>query len=84
MKKVQLIFTQSCGYCGPAKEIFRNLQTKHNFEYEEIDAATPQGQELVQKFDIMAVPTIIINDKVQFVGLPDRNRVEEIINGDEN
>lgn len=81
MKKVQMVYTKSCVYCGPTKAIFKDLKTRHKFEYEEIDAETSEGQKLVEKFNIMAVPTIIIDDQVAFIGLPPKNKVEAIIKG---
>lgn len=79
MKKVQLVFTKTCVYCGPTKAIWHDLQKKYKFEYEEIDAETPKGQQLVQKFQIMAVPTTIVNDRVAFIGLPNRTKAEELV-----
>jgi len=79
MKKVQLVFTKTCMYCGPTKAIWHDLQKKYKFEYEEVDAETPKGQQLVQKFMIMAVPTTIVDGKVVFTGLPNRGKAEELV-----
>ena len=79
MKKVQLIYTKSCVYCPQTKALFKELNQKHKFDYEEIDAESSEGQKLVQKFDIMSVPTIIIDSKVAFVGLPTRERAEAAV-----
>ena len=79
MRKVQLVFTKTCVYCGPTKAIWHDLQKKFKFEYEEIDAETEKGQILVQKFKIMAVPTTIIDGKVRFIGLPNRSKAEEFV-----
>jgi len=79
MKKVQLVFTKTCVYCGPTKAIWHDLQKKYKFEYEEIDAETEKGQQLVQKFNIMAVPTTIVDNRVAFIGLPNKMRAEELV-----
>lgn len=79
MHKVQMVFTKTCLYCGPTKAIFKEMKAKHKFEYDEIDAETPEGQRLVEKFNIMAVPTIIIDGKVSFIGLPPKDKVEAIL-----
>jgi thioredoxin 1 len=79
MKKVQVVFTKTCIYCGPTKAIWHDLQKKYRFDYEEIDAESEKGQHLVQKFSIMSVPTTIINDRVAFTGLPNRERAEEMV-----
>lgn len=84
MKKVQLVFTKTCLYCGPTKAIWHELQKKYKFNYEEIDAETEKGQKIVQKFNIMAVPTTIIihengKSEVAFIGLPNKSRAEELV-----
>ena len=78
-KKVEIVYTQTCAYCKPTKEMFKELQKKYNFEIKEIDATTSEGQKLVAKFRIMAVPTVIIDNKVAFVGLPDKAKAEAIM-----
>lgn len=81
MKKVQIVYTKHCMYCPPTKALFKELKQKHKFDYEEIDAASEEGQKLAQKFDIMSVPTVIIDDKVAFVGLPPKEKAEAAVKG---
>jgi glutaredoxin len=66
-------------YCGPTKQIWHELQKKYKFAYEEIDAETEEGQRLVQKFNIMSVPTTIVDNRVAFIGLPNKGRAEEMV-----
>ena len=40
--------------------------------YEEVDALSPEGQEMVERYGIMSVPTTLIDGKVAFVGVPDK------------
>lgn len=79
MKKVQLVYTKTCVYCPNTKALWKELQKKYKFDYQEIDAVSPEGQKLVQKFSIMSVPTTIIDDKVQFVGVPNKAKAEEAV-----
>ena len=81
MVKVQLIYTKMCPHCPPAKELFRELKKEYRFDYEEIDAMTPEGQELVEKYSIMSVPTVVINDTVAFVGVPSKEKAIQAIRG---
>jgi len=81
MKKVQLVYTKTCVYCPSAKAMWRDLQKKHKFEYQEIDAVSEEGQKLVQKFMIMAVPTTIIDNKVAFIGVPNKDKAEAALSG---
>ncbi len=79
MKNVVLVKTQTCPYCPKADKLWRELLAKYKFDYKVVDAMTEEGMRLVQKFTIMSVPVTIIDDKVAFVGVPDRNKAEEAI-----
>ena len=79
MVKVQLVYTKQCVYCPAAKALFKDLKKHYKFDYDEIDAMSPEGQKLVTKYSIMSVPTIIVNDKVQWVGVPQKDKVIAVI-----
>ncbi len=79
MVKVQLVYTKTCVWCPMAKELFKELKGEYNFDYEEVDAMSPEGQKLVTRFFIMAVPVVIVDDKVKFVGMPTRERAIDAI-----
>lgn len=79
MVKVQLVYTKTCIYCPAAKQLFKALKKTHKFDYEEIDAVSPEGQKLVSKYMIMSVPTIIVDGKVQWVGIPQKDKVISVI-----
>ncbi len=79
MVKVQVVYTKACPFCPAAKDLFKDLKKEYKFDYEEIDAMTPKGQEVVSRFNIMSVPTTIIDDKVEFIGVPPREKAIEKI-----
>ena len=80
MTKVTLVFTKTCQYCPTAKALWKSLQKQYGFDYEEVDAISPKGQELVMKFSIMAVPTSIIDDgKNVIVGIPSKEKAIQAI-----
>ncbi|MBU5537358.1 MAG: thioredoxin family protein [Candidatus Aenigmatarchaeota archaeon] len=79
MVKVQLVYTKSCVYCPIAKAMFRDLKKQYKFDYEEIDATSPEGQKLVAKYSIMAVPTIIVDNVVKWVGVPQKDKVIAVL-----
>lgn len=81
MIKVQLVYTKSCVYCPVAKQMFKELKKHYKFDYEEIDAMSPEGQRLVNKYSIMSIPTIIVDGKVQWVGVPQKDKVLSVITG---
>ncbi len=79
MKEVILVKTKWCPYCPSASALWKELKKNYKFDYKEIDASTPEGQELVSKYNIMAVPTTIIDGKVAFVGVPSREKAEQAL-----
>ncbi len=81
MVKVQLVYTKTCVYCPASKALFKELKKEHKFDYEEIDAVSPEGQKLVAKYSIMAVPTVIIDNKVRFTGMPSRDKAAAAVMG---
>lgn len=75
MVKVEVFKTDMCPHCPRAvalvKEVTKDLE---NVEVEIVDAVQNPNRALV--YEIMAVPTIVINGTKKFVGTPRR---EELI-----
>lgn len=85
MIKITLVKTKTCVYCPAASRMWNELRQQYKFDYEEVDATTPKGQELVMKFAIFAVPTTIIErdgkQSVAFMGLPNKERAVDLVKG---
>ncbi len=80
MTKVTVVYTKTCPYCPSAKALWKSLQKQLKFDYEEVDAVSTKGQQLVAKFSIMAVPTTIIDDgKDVIVGVPSKEKAIEAV-----
>lgn len=66
---ITLVATPHCGNCAIVKEILEKLKPEfEGLNVQEIDATTPDGQELVVKYGIMASPGIIINGELFSMG----------------
>jgi len=64
-----LVRTPRCDNCVKVKEILKKLKPEfEELNIQEIDATTPEGQELVVKYGIMASPGIIINNALFSMG----------------
>lgn len=74
MVKVTVLTTKSCVYCPTAKRLWQDIRKEHKFDYEEVDALSEKGQEIVERHGIMSVPTTLIDGKVMFTGIPDKNK----------
>ncbi len=63
MLKVTLIRPQGCQHCVAVKTTLEKMKSDYpELVIEEIDMATAEGQELVQKHGILSSPGILVND----------------------
>lgn len=64
MIKVTLIRPQECQHCLAVKKTLEKMKADYpKLVIEEIDMTTPEGQEIVQKYNIMSSPGILVNDE---------------------
>lgn len=54
--RILLFTTESCSYCGPAKELIKNANIK---DVEFVNAA--ENMELAREFGIRSVPTVVLS-----------------------
>jgi glutaredoxin len=71
--QVALVVAEWCPVCPSARELWRSLRKEADFHYDEVDIATSLGEKLVSEFNILSVPTTIIDGTVAFVGVPERD-----------
>lgn len=81
MIKIQEVSAPGCSHCKEAKKILKQeIKSQFpNVEIEFIDMMTEKGQQMVQKYGIMASPGIIVNDELFSVGGLDKNKLVEKI-----
>lgn len=78
MIKIQFLTMPGCHSCEAAKKIFDEIMPDFpKVEVEEIDMTTPEGQELVQKYGIMASPGIVINNELFSTGGVNKEKLIE-------
>ncbi len=79
MNKIQFLTMVGCHNCAAVKKIFDEImpEFKDKVEVVEIDMTSPEGQELVQKYSVMASPGIIINDELFSTGGVDKEKLVE-------
>ena len=64
-----LLTAKNCVHCAEVKNILKKIAPDFTeLNVQEIDIATPEGQELIAKYGIMSSPGIIINDKLFSMG----------------
>ncbi|ABE51120.1 glutaredoxin family protein [Methanococcoides burtonii] len=79
MTKVILVHASWCHVCPAAKKLWQSLKEGHDFDYDEVDFDTPEGEKLAEEYSIMSVPTTIIDGKVAFVGVPNKEKAVSML-----
>lgn len=64
--KIDFLTMPGCGICKAVKPILEKLRDEFKFELEEIDVS--KHPELIEKYQIMASPGIVIDGKLEFTG----------------
>lgn len=64
MIKVTLVRPEGCAHCAQVKGTLEKLKKDcPDLTVEDIDIMTPKGQEIVQKYKVLASPAILVNNE---------------------
>lgn len=78
--KIEVFYTEMCPYCPAALELVRKVSAKFSdIIVEEVNASTSEGMARADEYQIFSVPTIVINGKVAFVGVPDKEELVKAV-----
>lgn len=64
--KIDFLTMPGCGACEAVRPILEKLKDEFGFELTEIDMSV--HPELIEKYQIMASPGIVIDGKLEFTG----------------
>jgi glutaredoxin len=71
MKKVELFYSPACPHCPYARELLKKYKVDNpGFEYEEVNTYTPEGVDRGMSINVMAVPSVVVEDEIKLVGWP--------------
>ncbi len=75
------IFSAGCNLCKNAIEILRNniCEKCEIIEYNLQDLIQEEIREKIEKYDIKAVPSIIVDEKHKIIGIPKPDEIKKII-----
>lgn len=69
--KVELFFSPVCPHCPSARKLMEKYKTDNpNFDYVEVNTYTEEGIERGMSLQVMAVPCIVVDDKIEISGWP--------------
>ncbi len=69
--KVQILTTPACGNCSIVEKMLDEL----NMKYEIIDVT--EKPEYLEKYPIFTAPGVVIDDKLEFTGIPKKQDLAE-------
>lgn len=77
---VEVITSPNCVHSPRALRIARSIAKKRKeVVLMEVSIATSEGMERAREFEVTATPTIAVNGRVAFVGVPTPEQLESII-----
>jgi len=72
--KIEILTTPSCGNCKVVETMLDDM----DIPYQVIDVT--EKPEYLEKYPIFTVPGIVIDDKLEFTGIPKKQELLEKIN----
>jgi len=69
--KVQILTTPGCSSCAKVEKMLDEMKVK----YEVIDIT--KNPKILQKYQVMSAPGIVINGKLEFTGVPKKEELEK-------
>jgi len=69
--KIEILTTPSCENCKVVEKLLDNM----NLSYDIIDVT--EKPEYLEKYPIFTAPGIVIDDKLEFTGIPKKYELEE-------
>lgn len=76
--KIQILTTPDCVHCADAKRLIDKVKTDMpDLEVDTIDVT--EHPEVAQKYMLMSAPGIVINGKLEFMGVPSEEELRRKI-----
>ena len=71
MKRVELFYSPVCPHCPHARELLEQYKADHpGFDYKEVNTYTEEGIDRGMSLNVMSVPCLVVDDKIELVGWP--------------
>jgi len=74
--KVELLVSEWCPTCPAAEQVWRSVLEERDFQLAVVDAAQPEGRDLVARLRLRSVPSVVVDGELKAVGVqtPDEAR----------
>jgi small redox-active disulfide protein 1 len=69
--KIELFYSPVCPHCPKARVLVEEITKRYEeVEYIEVNTYTEEGIKRGMSMEVMAVPTVAVNDEIKLVGWP--------------
>ncbi len=75
VRKVQILKTPGCSSCAKVTDLIMKIREDENLEFDIEELDITQHTDLLQKYQIMVSPGIIIDGKLEFTGMPGEKKL---------
>lgn len=72
--KVQILSTPDCSSCAKVERMLDEM----NIKYEVVDVT--KNPKILEKYPLMSAPGIVINGKLEFTGVPNKEKLKKKLN----
>lgn len=77
---IKLFTSPTCPMCPKAKEVLKRIAEKDkDVMILEFSVNTDEGLREALKYNVRAVPTIVVNERYVIMGVPDYKKLKELI-----
>lgn len=80
VKEVLILKTPGCSSCAQATVLINRIKKEENLKIIVKEVDITKNPDILRKYPIMSSPGIVINDKLEFVGIPREKELKEKLN----
>lgn len=79
IKHIQLLVSEWCPTCPQAERVWEKVAEETGAELEILDVTKRPGRDIVAKLMIRTIPATVIDDRLEFLGIPEMHKAKEFL-----
>ncbi len=80
-RHIQLLVSEWCPTCPQAERLWRQIADETGATLDILDVTQRPGRDIVARLMIRTIPATVINDRLEFVGIPDAKAASDAAKG---
>jgi len=77
VKKILILDTPGCASCEYAEELIKRIKKEEKLQFQVEVKDITKNPEILQKYQVMSTPGIVIDGKLAFTGKPSEKQLRE-------